>query len=119
MYALKFAPIYKAKVWGGRRLELLGRDLPYGPIGESWELVDVAETTASGGGGGAAHSVVSNGPRYEVARCVTCCVFIKNHFLALPGPGGMVVFRCWSSCWMRTSTCRYKCIPAQHTQRST
>ncbi len=73
MYALKFAPIYKAKVWGGRRLELLGRDLPYGPIGESWELVDVAETTASGGGGGAAHSVVSNGPlRGRTLRDLLC-----------------------------------------------
>lgn len=38
---LKFEPIYKEKVWGGRKLEtVLGRDLPAGEIGESWEISD-------------------------------------------------------------------------------
>jgi len=61
LYPLKFEPIYKAKVWGGRRLESLDRDLPDGDIGESWELADLSATSASGGGGGAERSVISNG----------------------------------------------------------
>ncbi len=62
LYPLKFEPIYKPKVWGGRRIETLGRTLPGGAddlIGESWELADLdADQT----GGEAAHSVVTNGP---------------------------------------------------------
>jgi len=64
-YPLIFEPIYKEKVWGGRTLEKLGRTLPgdaQTPIGESWELVDMAQTSMSGGGGGAERSVVANGP---------------------------------------------------------
>lgn len=37
---LKFEPIYKEKIWGGRKLENLGRTLPPGRIGESWEISD-------------------------------------------------------------------------------
>ena len=65
LYPLKFKPIYKEKVWGGRTLETLGRDLPGDAgtaIGESWELVDLASTSASGGGGGAERSTIANGP---------------------------------------------------------
>ncbi|MEO1236860.1 MAG: type I phosphomannose isomerase catalytic subunit [Planctomycetota bacterium] len=65
LYPLKFGPVYKEKVWGGRTLQRsLGRDLPGSdtPIGESWELVDLATTSASGGGGGAERSTVTNGP---------------------------------------------------------
>jgi mannose-6-phosphate isomerase len=62
LYPLQFQPIYKQKVWGGRNLEKLGRTLPQGPIGESWELADLATTSPSGGGGGAERSVVANGP---------------------------------------------------------
>lgn len=65
MYPLLFDPIYKEKVWGGRSLERLGRQLPGNattPIGESWELVDLASTSVSGGGGGAEHSTLSDGP---------------------------------------------------------
>ena len=41
---LTFRPIFKERVWGGRRLaELYGKPLPDGPIGESWELVDREE----------------------------------------------------------------------------
>lgn len=62
-YPLIFAPILKDKVWGGRRLEAFGKQLPTGMlIGESWELADLASTSASGGGGGSAHSVIVNGP---------------------------------------------------------
>ena len=42
LYPLIFHPIFKERVWGGRRLETLyGKTLPPGvPIGESWELSD-------------------------------------------------------------------------------
>ena len=64
LYPLKFAPVYKEKVWGGRTLESLGRTLPSpdAKVGESWELVDLATTSASGGGGGSERSAVTNGP---------------------------------------------------------
>ncbi len=54
VYPLKFNPIYKDKIWGGRNLErLYGRDLPTGElIGESWELADLKQGV----------SIVSNGP---------------------------------------------------------
>jgi mannose-6-phosphate isomerase len=40
---LRFDPLYKATVWGGRRLEtVMGGQLPGDdPYGESWELVDL------------------------------------------------------------------------------
>src|SRR2546428_5418881 len=41
---LRFETYYRPAPWGGRRLaEELGRTLPEGPIGEAWELVDLAE----------------------------------------------------------------------------
>ncbi len=64
-YPLLLEPMYKEKVWGGRRLEALGRALPGDAatrIGESWEVADLATTSPSGGGGEAARSVVANGP---------------------------------------------------------
>ena len=64
LYPLKFEPIYKEKVWGGQALPKLGRALPDDakePIGESWELVDLNESSASGGGG-QERSVITNGP---------------------------------------------------------
>ncbi|MBI4577962.1 MAG: class I mannose-6-phosphate isomerase [Planctomycetes bacterium] len=40
-YPLRFEPIYKPKPWGGRRMaEVLGKPIPEGPIGESWEVAD-------------------------------------------------------------------------------
>lgn len=65
LYPLELEPIYKTKVWGGRRLERLGRTLPGDrdtPIGESWELADLAASSASGGGGGEERSRINNGP---------------------------------------------------------
>ncbi len=63
LYPLRFEPIYKEKVWGGRALERLGRALPGDatPIGESWELADLATGSASGGGAAAQRSVIANG----------------------------------------------------------
>ena len=37
---LIFRPVYQPLVWGGRRMESWGRNLPPGPIGEAWELAD-------------------------------------------------------------------------------
>jgi mannose-6-phosphate isomerase len=54
LYPLTFRPIFKERVWGGRRLaELFGKHLPpHVPIGESWEISDRPGDV----------SVISNGP---------------------------------------------------------
>lgn len=60
---LVFEPMLYEKVWGGRRLERLGKRLPAGKlIGESWELADLGATSTSGAGGGAARSIIASGP---------------------------------------------------------
>jgi mannose-6-phosphate isomerase len=43
IYPLKFNPIFKERIWGGRKLaEVFGKALPDGvKIGESWELADL------------------------------------------------------------------------------
>ncbi len=52
---IRFTPILIPKVWGGRRLEKLGKDLPPGvAVGESWELADLP--------GDGPSSVVAEGP---------------------------------------------------------
>lgn len=49
---LRFAPLYKERIWGGRALaEVFGRDLPPGPIGESWEITDRPEGVSRVAGG--------------------------------------------------------------------
>jgi mannose-6-phosphate isomerase len=42
LYPLKFRPIFKERVWGGRNLErLYGKELPPAvQVGESWEISD-------------------------------------------------------------------------------
>jgi mannose-6-phosphate isomerase len=65
LHPLQFHPLYKEKVWGGRTLQTLGRTLPghaATPIGESWEIADLAQSSVSGGGGGAERSSVAQGP---------------------------------------------------------
>ena len=54
LYPLAFHPIFKERVWGGRKLEQLGsKPLPPGiPIGESWEIGDRPGDV----------SVIANGP---------------------------------------------------------
>jgi len=54
LYPLTFNPIFKDRVWGGRRLEqLYHKPLPPGvPIGESWEISDRPGDV----------SVIANGP---------------------------------------------------------
>jgi len=51
LYPLKFYPVYKDYIWGGRNLEKLGRDLPAGKVAESWEISahhDGMSVTANG-----------------------------------------------------------------------
>ncbi len=54
LYPLTFDPIFKPKIWGGRKLKtLLGKNLPPDvPVGESWEIADLEDD----------QSVVSDGP---------------------------------------------------------
>jgi mannose-6-phosphate isomerase len=41
-YPLKFEPLFKPRVWGGRRMAArLQKPTPEGTIGESWEMVDL------------------------------------------------------------------------------
>lgn len=50
---LRFKPIYKDKIWGGRKLEtILSRTIPQGGIGETWEISDYGEDL----------SIIQNGP---------------------------------------------------------
>jgi mannose-6-phosphate isomerase len=37
-YPLKFQPVFKDYIWGGRNLEQLGKKLPTGIVAESWEI---------------------------------------------------------------------------------
>lgn len=44
MEVLSFKPLYYQRPWGGDALKrLLNRELPSGPVGESWEIVDRPE----------------------------------------------------------------------------
>jgi mannose-6-phosphate isomerase len=54
LYPLTFQPIFKERVWGGRKLEQLYQKAipPERPIGESWEITDRPEGI----------SVIANGP---------------------------------------------------------
>jgi len=53
LYPLKFKPIFKQYLWGGRNLARLGKKLDVeGPVAESWEISDHGEDT----------SVVAEGP---------------------------------------------------------
>lgn len=38
LYPLKFRPVYKDYIWGGRNLEKYGKKLPPGIVAESWEV---------------------------------------------------------------------------------
>jgi mannose-6-phosphate isomerase len=60
---LWFRPLLFEKVWGGDRLRRFGKPVAAGHlVGESWEIADLSQTSASGAGGGAARSVVATGP---------------------------------------------------------
>ena len=52
LYPIKFAPILKDKIWGGKKLKtLLHKENNLPNVGESWEISDVEGDT----------SIVSNG----------------------------------------------------------
>lgn len=38
LYPLKFEPVYKDYIWGGREFEKFGKKLPEGIVAESWEI---------------------------------------------------------------------------------
>ncbi len=62
LYPLKFAPKYLPKIWGGRKLhDLLGRQLPPGNIGESWEIYDFPAGVVEDSGSPVS-ATVANGP---------------------------------------------------------
>lgn len=49
---IRFMPHYMPLVWGGRRLHTdFGRVMPDGPVGESWELVELPQTKSVAGDG--------------------------------------------------------------------
>jgi mannose-6-phosphate isomerase len=53
LYPLRFEPVYRYRLWGGRRLSnLLSAALPDGPVGEAWLLSDRDDHS----------SVIANGP---------------------------------------------------------
>jgi mannose-6-phosphate isomerase len=64
LYPFILEPIFKQKVWGGRRIASLGKALPGDgdgdgpPIGESWELADLPAEAATEG---EARSRIANG----------------------------------------------------------
>jgi mannose-6-phosphate isomerase len=73
LYPLLFEPCYVYKIWGGRKMEsLLGRALPEGPVGESWELCDRTD----------AQSVVAHGP----LQGKTLGQLLQEHGAELMGP---------------------------------
>lgn len=61
-YPLLCAPVLLDKVWGGDALASFGKAVaPGAAIGESWEVADLASTSASGAGGGSIVSCITNG----------------------------------------------------------
>ncbi len=75
LYPISFAPIFKERIWGGRRLaSLYGKALPEGRlIGESWEICDRPEGT----------SVIANGP--AAGRDLRW--LMEKHGTQIAGPG--------------------------------
>ena len=76
LYPLRFEPIFRRYLWGGRRLkEVLGKPIgPHSDYAESWEIVDHGED----------QSVVSNGPLRgktlaELVRTDGAALFGRHH----------------------------------------
>ncbi len=72
---LVFTPVYKHRIWGGRRLaSAYGRQIPTGDIGESWEISDRPDGM----------SLVASGPLKGISLHELCAIFpekvIGNHF---------------------------------------
>lgn len=79
-YPLCFVPLYKERIWGGRKLaEFPGRILPAEiPVGESWEVTDRPEGV----------SVVANGP--DQGRTIRSLIEERGDWLTggVTAPGG-------------------------------
>jgi mannose-6-phosphate isomerase len=73
LYPLTFAPIFKERIWGGRKIEqLYGKPLPAGaPFGESWEISDRPGD----------ESIITNGP----LKGKTLHWLVENHGTELFG----------------------------------
>src|SRR5438067_13757958 len=73
LYPLRFEPIFKSAIWGGRRLADMFRGAPAkGPIGEAWVLSDQGDNV----------SVVADG----LLRGTTLRQLMHTHRLELLGP---------------------------------
>ncbi len=87
---LCFEPQYHSAVWGGRKLESeLGRKLPAGPVGESWELCDLDN----------AQSVVASGPHQGEALGALW----RSGALGGSATGRFPFLAKWLDCEQRTS----------------
>lgn len=65
LYPLKFSPVYRPKVWGGRNIATLGHELPGSDtenIGESWEIADLDASDDDASNSQANRTIVTNGP---------------------------------------------------------
>lgn len=73
IYPLQSAPVFKERIWGGRKLEeVFGKELPPGQrIGESWEIADLPE----------GQSRIANGP----LRGLTMGEVVRGHTQELAG----------------------------------
>ena len=69
IYPYRFEPIFKERIWGGRKLgELFDKPLPVGVrIGESWELADLPEDKSRIAEGPLAGMTGGRDARYETA----------------------------------------------------
>jgi mannose-6-phosphate isomerase len=62
LHPLKFKPRFLEKMWGGRKIDtVLGKRLPPGPIGESWEIYDFPPGVVENSKGWLS-SVIAEGP---------------------------------------------------------
>ena len=89
LYPLKFEPIYKEKVWGGRGLEKLGRKLPGSAstrIGESWEVADLGVSSPSGGAA-ARHALSYSTVNFAALRCTNSSRNTARNFWGRLSPG--------------------------------
>ena len=100
-YPLRFEPIFRRALWGGRRLEtVLGKSLPPGnDYAESWEIVDH----------GADQSCVTHGPLQGMALSVARAR--AGDRLCWAGTIPRTISRCCSSSSMCARTCRSRSIP--------
>jgi mannose-6-phosphate isomerase len=91
VYPLKFGPIYKERIWGGRLLrEVFGRETPKGKrIGESWELADLPQDPRQRSAGAGKSKIINGellGETLEAAIRKEPEQITGKHDFALPFP---------------------------------